>query len=530
VCISDNYNIAILIGGLAVDGVTLEAYKKKKALEDLGHRVQIITGNRNKHPARNGRKRRKEIIENGSIKFLSDTQGVFEDLAFPHLASTAWNSRNPELRKLTAPFQEDVLEGEFQDSVSKNAISRTLDTGIRKAGVKVESELTDILNRENIDILIPENTLAMPMQLPSAIAVGNIIRKHNFPTIESHHDFYWERPRFKDTLIEEILLNYFPVNHNSARHLVINDAAKQALLSPHEIDFTPRPRESIDSLVLPNVFYYDFDPDEVHPANMGNENGFPAFSRKDKYNQDFRRELGFRENDIIFLQNTRIIERKGIERSVDLIKKLKEARPKDAKKMKLVMSLNNRDEGEHYPDSLYRYIKKQGLSIGYVTLKDQKDGDVIFIYDRVNSIRRSENGKKIYHYYDTYPNADFVLYPSEYEGWGNVVGEAVQAKKPLMINKYDIYTRDIKPLGFDFVEIDGEITDETVKEVLGVLDHAKAYKEKMVEHNFDVAKRNIGFDKITEVFETLFEDENFKRHIAKRVDFLEYKDSNRKIY
>ena len=45
-----------------------------------------------------------------------------------------------------------------------------------------------------------------------------------------------------------------------------------------------------------------------------------------------------------------------------------------------------------------------------------------FIADRVAEVRQRDSlGRKMYTLWDLYPHADFVTYPSTYEGFGNAL-------------------------------------------------------------------------------------------------------------
>lgn len=81
------------------------------------------------------------------------------------------------------------------------------------------------------------------------------------------------------------------------------------------------------------------------------------------------------------------------------------------------------------------------------------------------------DGRKIYTLCDACPHADFVTYPSLYEGFGNALIETVCFRKPALVNRYSVYVDDIVPCGFQFVEIDGAITDEAVTAVRDLLTH-----------------------------------------------------------
>ncbi|MGB5615832.1 MAG: glycosyltransferase family 1 protein, partial [Desulfobacterales bacterium] len=87
-----------------------------------------------------------------------------------------------------------------------------------------------------------------------------------------------------------------------------------------------------------------------------------------------------------------------------------------------------------------------------------------------------------------YPHADLITYPSTIEGFGNAFLEAVYFKKPILVNRYSIYTIDIKPKGFMAIEIDGYVTDGAVAQARAVLEDSRL-KEKMVTTNYALAKK-----------------------------------------
>ena len=61
------------------------------------------------------------------------------------------------------------------------------------------------------------------------------------------------------------------------------------------------------------------------------------------------------------------------------------------------------------------------------------------------------------------------------------------SKNRILVNNYSIYSTDIKPKGFDVVEMEDFITDETVAEVKKILNDSE-YRERMVEKNYRIAK------------------------------------------
>ena len=92
--------------------------------------------------------------------------------------------------------------------------------------------------------------------------------------------------------------------------------------------------------------------------------------------------------------------------------------------------------------------------------------------------------------------ADFVTYPSRYEGFGNALLETVYFRLPLLVNRYNVFNTDIAPLGFKLVEIDGEICDETVEQVIeSTID--PVIRRHMVEFNYQLALEHFSYEAVT---------------------------------
>jgi glycosyltransferase involved in cell wall biosynthesis len=95
------------------------------------------------------------------------------------------------------------------------------------------------------------------------------------------------------------------------------------------------------------------------------------------------------------------------------------------------------------------------------------------------------DGRKIYTLFDIYPHADLVTYPSYYEGFGNAFLEAVYFRKPVVVNTYAVYARDIDPLGFKTIEMSMLVTNEVVEQTHEIL-HNSALREAWGTINYDL--------------------------------------------
>ena len=299
------------------------------------------------------------------------------------------------------------------------------------------------VKKYDIDIVIPQNCLAIPMHLPLGIALTEFLSETQIPAIAHHHDFFWERTRFSVNSVPEYLDMSFPPKFGNMRNVVINQEAQEQLAL----------RKGLSSLVIPNVFDFDNPPDQV-----------------DEYSSDVREELGLSKDDFFILQPTRVVPRKGIEQAIKLVSLLKDPR------CKLVISHEAGDEGYEYLGMLEQLAKEEGV-------------DMRVVADRVGEVRqRDSEGRKIYTLWDLYLHADFVTYPSLYEGFGNALLEAIYFRKPVLINRYSIFVRDIEPKGFRLLTMNGFVTSSVAERVRQILLDSELRRD-IVDHNYEVARQ-----------------------------------------
>ena len=362
---------------------------------------------------------------------------------------------------------DDHLEGvadprlHFEDAVAKALHDRafveketaaTLLPDIDQRAQKLKRPLRHFLTQYNIDFVIVQQAFAIPMQLPLGQALTEALTELNLPGLAHNHDFYWERPRFLGSNLTQFLDQYFPPALPQFTHAVINSLAQSAL----------KQRRGLDSIILPNVF------DFATPA--------PGI---DDFNADFRQAIDLQPDDWLILQPTRVIPRKGIELSIQLLHQLNDPRAK------LVITHQAGDEGLTYLHDLEALAANQNVDLRYVA-------------NQIDDQRRIENGKKIYSLWDAYPHADLVTYPSFIEGFGNALIETVYFKLPAIVNRYPVYASDIGPLGFRFAEIDGEITPETVATVRQWLEKPKTAVPHTTQ-NYQLGTKYFSYETLTEL-------------------------------
>jgi glycosyltransferase involved in cell wall biosynthesis len=349
----------------------------------------------------------------------------------------------------------------FRDEQALALSARAFGAGPANRGLIAETDrlaqpllaaMSAFVEDRGIELLVVQNALAIPMQLPLAQALADLIERTGLPTVCHHHDFYWERDRFKTHRLGSWLGMHFPFDAPNMRHVVIHSMAQQDLGT----------RRSIESVVVPNVYDFASEPPGI-----------------DEFNADFREAVGLSPDRVLVLQPTRVVPRKGIEFAIELLDRL--GRP-DAS---LVITHEAGDEGLEYLEQLRRQARDAGVDLRYVP--------------ELVGPRREQlpDGQKRYGLWDAYPHADLVTYPSLYEGFGNAFIETIYFRKPVLVNRYPVYTTDIGPKGFLVVEIDGQVTDDAVEEVRELLDKPDRRRET-AEHNFELGRQHFSFELLEE--------------------------------
>ena len=332
---------------------------------------------------------------------------------------------------------------------------------------KIEGKLRQAFyNYSRADLLIVPNALSLPMHFPLAVALSRVIEELNIPTIARHHDFWWERKRFLHSSMFEFFKRWFPPNLPNIQHVVINSLAQGELKN----------RLGIASEVIWDSFNFD------------NKLNIP-----DTYSKNFRGDFDLNDDDVIFLQASRIVPRKRIELSIELVRKLRNP------KVVLVIAGHAGDEAGEYEKHLRMQCRESGIRHKFVGK---------YVNSRRRVVRqlagRGER-RRVYTLWDAFVNSDFVTYPTKTEGFGNQFVESVYFKKPIILTPYSVYKKDIKPLGFSTIEMSEKIGDNTINQINSLI-ASSMEREKMVESNFKLGERYFSYKWVEKKFEKIFKN------------------------
>ena len=75
---------------------------------------------------------------------------------------------------------------------------------------EIRAPLRNFVRSNHLDLIIVENALTIPMNLPLGITLTGLIAELGLNTIAHHHDFFWERQRYQSNAILDLLDTAFP--------------------------------------------------------------------------------------------------------------------------------------------------------------------------------------------------------------------------------------------------------------------------------------------------------------------------------
>lgn len=346
-------------------------------------------------------------------------------------------------------FQHPETKRIYEQCFNQKKRPENLTGDLHQKRQEIKNVLYEFVEKFKIDMIIPQNAVTIPLNIPLAMAITEFIAETNIPVIAHHHDFFWERKRFLTNCVWDYINACYPPHLPNVQHVVINTSGQNQLAL----------RTGISSTLIPNVMNFEQEP--------------PG---KDEYNSDIKEALGVKDDELLILQPTRVVQRKGIEHALEMVSRLD-------RKAAFVISHASGDEGFEYEKRVKDYAMLLGVR-------------AIFVDDIILDQRgTTADGRKIYTLQDIYPYADFVTYPSLIEGFGNAFLETLWFRKPILVNNYSIYATDIKPKGFEVVEIDDFITDKTIEEVQFLLDNPKEV-ERITEKNYQLALKYYGYSTV----------------------------------
>ena len=231
-----------------------------------------------------------------------------------------------------------------------------------------------------------------------------------------------------------LLATYFPPKLPNLAHWTINTRNQEALVS-----------RGIAAKVIHDTM--DFD----HRLDPGTY---------DKLRSEIRAKHRIATSDVVLFVGARIAPNKQIEVAGDLTAILANHRQDLLGKRLYNGELFNRDSRivlvlagrperafADYQSALFAHLERLKV-------------DWMYVGDTVLPRQVATEGYYALHP-DMYTIADFVLYPSSWEGFGNQLLEALAAGLPVVVFEYPVYKEDIAPKGVRVISLGDTVTHES---------------------------------------------------------------------
>ncbi len=333
------------------------------------------------------------------------------------------------------------------------------------------------------DVIFVHNILCLPIHPAATAALAAALEKVPTPCVAIHHDILSEGAyKFTPTcdLATSLLDSFFPPRLENIMHWTINTRNQTALR-----------QRGVEAEVIHDTIEFENllgDEERVRVRGL------------------LRERFEISSDDVVLMVGARIVPNKQIELACPLMRALEERRERlEGKELpsgevftaqsRFVLALAGRPERafEDYRKSLEGLFDDAGIAWVYAG-------------DAVGPVR-DESGSVYALFPDVYSMADFVVYPTGWEGFGNQLIEAFAAGLPTVVFEYPVYKEDIGPKGFETISLGSSLlagSDEkglvglpddrvtaAAEDVLAVLGDTAEYA-RIARHNAELGSLHFG--------------------------------------
>lgn len=280
------------------------------------------------------------------------------------------------------------------------------------------------------DLVFVHNVLCLPIHPAATEALIDWLRETGLPCAAIHHDILNEGAyQFVPTCdrAKQLLSANYPPRLPNLRHWTINLRNQRALA-----------KMGFEAEVIHDTLDYGKVLEDA---------------AREKMRETLRKRWGIDRADVVLLLSTRIVPNKQAEIAGDLCRAVEEVKEQyvgrrideertvsSESRVRLVLAGRPERAFLAYRDAVFSHY-------------DELEIDWKYVGDEVFPLTDAEHFSL---YPDTYTAADFALYPSRWEGFGNQFLEIVASRLPAAVFEYPVFTEDIAPLGFKIVSLGSE--------------------------------------------------------------------------
>jgi len=395
-----------------------------------------------------------------------------------------------------ADFQIPDLEFDSEETMSM--VGNLFNLGI--ADVASEAELRSAFNTSFLelkrqlatviedfapDMLFVHNIFCLPIHPVATVSLAELLKEQKLPCAAIHHDILSEGAyKFNPTnnFARSLLEEYYPPALPNLRHWTINTRNKMALAE-----------KGIQAEVIHDTMDFDYTLKPTERARI---------------RARLRAKYGIEANDVVLFVGARIVPNKQTELAGHLTAVLQSVQQEMigkrlyhgevfSNKSRVVLVLAGRPERAFidYQRKLFELFDRL---------------DIVWVYagDDVRPNRSKDEG--LYSLYpDWYAIADFVLYTTGWEGFGNQLLEAFAAELPVVVFEYPVFKEDIAPKGVevvslgdtllsesdsrDLVQISPEVLNRAAHQIMALLTNPEQWRH-VASKNTKVGKNHFSYD------------------------------------
>ena len=383
---------------------------------------------------------------------------------------------------------EDVVQTSqncFCTEKNSGATETIIKNDFENSGSELKKQLRVVFNEFGPDMLFVHNVFSLPVHPIATVSLADLLSETHLPCAAIHHDILSEGAyKFNPTCVfaQSILENYYPPRLSNIKHWTINTRNKRALA-----------QKGVDAEIIHDSM--DFE-EKLVPEEKAHIRTL------------LRTKYDINPNDVVLFAGARIVPNKQMELAGHLTAALQDNKKNmiDKKfyngeifsdKSRIVLVLAGRPERgfADYQKNVFKLFDDLKITWKYIG-------------DDVRPHRFQEDG--LYALYpDMYAIADFVLYPTIWEGFGNQLLEAFAAELPTVVFEYPVFKEDIGPKGvkvvslgdtvlpdkdnLGLVQISQAVISQAVHEMNDILINPSKYRD-ITEHNRMIGKKYFSFD------------------------------------
>ncbi len=336
-----------------------------------------------------------------------------------------------------------------------DSLEARLDRHARQAALAIATALEDFAP----DLVVVENVFGLPLNPGYAEALAGLVGAEEIPALLRHHDLIWQRAEFDlghlPPVLAQRIARTFPPRLKRAAHVVINEMSRKELEAL-----------GISATLVYNGFELP-EPDEVPRSH----------ARKARA----RQLLGMEEGWLLLVQPTRAIERKGLPDSVELGARLAERLGTDVR----LLVCGPPEDGFQ---ARLAELQRKGRSIADSGTGMRRGSFEMIVGEGRLPIDLA------------YQAADFVVFPSRWEGFGNPALESVAWARPLVVRRYPVL-EELETTGLRFLHWD----PDPVESVLWWLGLDEDCRLRILAENLRIASQKFSVVSLAKAIEKVLQ-------------------------